>query len=111
MVPIVDRVASGGDRAAAVDPAGTSTFSQLDFAARARSPRRCVMVGETSTMLVSQFSPMPVATSSSHSWGAGKQAPLSFHCIHPIRQAELDYVVSDADASADRGFAATPSTR
>ena len=34
MVPIVERVVAGGDRAAVVDPGGMSTFSQLDVAAR-----------------------------------------------------------------------------
>ena len=33
-VPVVARVAAGGDRIAVVDPGGTSTFSELDAAAR-----------------------------------------------------------------------------
>ena len=32
--PIVTRVGAGGDRVAVIDPGGTSTFSELDAAAR-----------------------------------------------------------------------------
>ena len=99
-VPIVDRVVAGGDRVAVVDPGGTSTFSRArcrrahGLAATLRdghadlADARVAVLAEAGREFV-------VAVLGC--WHAGAVV-VPLHPPHP--QAELDYVVNDADASA-----------
>ena len=97
MVPIVDRVVAGGDRVAVVDPGGDSTFNQLDAAARRLAAtlragrdlsddRVAVLADAGREFVVSMLG----------CWHAGATV-VPLHPPYP--QAELDYVVSDADAA------------
>ena len=99
IVPIVDRVAAGGDRTAVIDPGGTSTFTQLDAAARPladtlRDGHRDLADARVA-VLAEAGRDFVVAVLGC--WHAGAVA-VPLHPPHP--QAELDYVVGDADASA-----------
>jgi malonyl-CoA/methylmalonyl-CoA synthetase len=99
MVPIADRVVSGGDRAAVVDPGGMSTFSQLDAAASRlsvtlRDGRRDL--GDARVAVLAEAG-REFVVSMLGCWHAGAVV-VPLHPPHP--QAELDYVVGDADASA-----------
>ncbi len=99
MVPITDRVVAGGDRAAVVDPSGMSTFSQLDAAASSlsatlRDGRRDL--GDARVAVLAEAG-REFVVSMLGCWHAGAVV-VPLHPPHP--QAELDYVVGDADASA-----------
>ena len=98
MVLIVDRVAAGRDRVAVVDPGGSSTFSQLEVAAhtlaatlrdghRDLADARVAVLAEPGREFV---------VSLLGCWHAGAVV-VPLHPPHPA--AELDYAVTDSDAS------------
>jgi malonyl-CoA/methylmalonyl-CoA synthetase len=99
MVPIVDRVVAGGDRVAVVDPGGPSTFNQLDVAARGLAAtlrdRHPDFADARVAVLAEAGRDFVVAVLGC--WHAGAVA-VPLHPPHP--QAELDYVIDDADATA-----------
>src|SRR6266508_3342732 len=99
MVPIVDRVVAGGNRVAVVDPGGTSTFSQLDAAARtlaATLREGHSDLGDARVAVVADPG-REFVVSLLGCWHAGAVV-VPLHPPHP--EAELDYVVTDSDASA-----------
>jgi malonyl-CoA/methylmalonyl-CoA synthetase len=99
IVPIVDRVVAGGERTAVVDPRGTSTFVELDTAARALAATLRNGDGDLADARVAVLAEagrdFDVATLGC--WHAGAVV-VPLHPPHPL--AELDYVIGDADVSA-----------
>jgi malonyl-CoA/methylmalonyl-CoA synthetase len=98
-VPVAARVAAGGDRDATIDPGGTSTFSELDFAAkglaeRMRDGRRDL---DDARVAVLAEAGRDFVVAVLGCWHAGAVA-VPLHPPHPL--PELDYVVGDAGASA-----------
>jgi malonyl-CoA/methylmalonyl-CoA synthetase len=99
IVPVVARVAAGGDRTAVIDPGGTWTFTELDAAARRladtlRDGARD-LADERVAVLAEAGRDFVVAVLGC--WHAGAIA-VPLHPPHPL--PELDYVVGDAAAGA-----------
>lgn len=97
--PIADRVAAGGDRVAVVDPSGAYTFAELDASARSLASvllgRRADLDDDRIAVIAEPGHDFVVAVLAC--WHAGAVA-VPLHPPHPA--AELQYVVTDADASA-----------
>ena len=98
MVPIVDRVAAGGDRVAVVDPGGEWTFGQLDEAARALAATLGDCRGDLGGARIAVLAEAgrDFVVSMLGCWHAGAVV-VPMHPPYP--HTELDYVVSDADTS------------